>query len=234
MQFHRILLTASVFICSLGLAVNSTEASVIHVGGRTSPHVHVPRMSPHVHRSVTHPAAQHASKRTPTHSQPVKSVPKSKAKAMSSSSVKSLTKSNKPLLFAAESPSKQLRLARSAKRFTRQQASRVFAANRVSPVYQTVYRRQSIIRNPWLWLFMINHHRISQQTQADAQYLKGYRYGMQQGQKDLKAHSRQHQKLTADQERMHNTRWQKGYYHGYQDAVAPTSKSHQPVSAAAN
>lgn len=233
MQFHRILLTTSAVICSLGLAVSPTEASVMHVGGHTSPHVHVPHTSPHVHRSVTHPATQHASKRTPAHSQPVKSIPKSKAKAMSSSSVKSLTKSHKSSLFAAESPSKQLRLAQSAKRFTRKQASRVFAVNRVSPVYQTAYHRQSIIHNPWLWLFMINHHRISQQTRADAQYLKGYRYGMQQGQKDLKANSRQHQKLTADQERMHNTRWQKGYYHGYQDAVAPTAKSHQPVSAAA-
>ena len=132
------------------------------------------------------------------------------------------------------SQSKQLRLAQSAKRFTRKQASRVFAANRIAPAYQTAYHRQSIIRNPWFWLFMINHHRINQRTRADAQYLKGYRYGMQQGQADLKAHSRRHQNLTADQKRLHNSRWQEGYAHGYRDAVTPTAKQHQPVSAAAN
>lgn len=233
MQFHRILLMTSAVICSLGLVVNPAEASISHVHvTHASQHVHITHSSPHVRRSVTHPAEQHASKHTPTRSQPVKSIPKSKA--MSSSSVKSVTKSYKPSLFTAESPSKQLRLAQSAKRFTRKQASRVFAANRVSPVYQAAYHRQSIIRNPWLWLFMINHHRISQQTRADAQYLKGYRYGMQQGQSDLKAHSRQHQNLTADQKRMHNSRWQEGYDHGYQDAVTPTAKHHQPVNAAAN
>lgn len=233
MQTHRILLTASAVICSLGLAINSAEASISHVGGHMSPHVRVTHTSPRIRRSVTHPAAQHASKYTPAHSRPVKSSPKSKAKAMTSS-VKSLTKSKKASLLATMSQSKQLRLAQSAKRFTRKQASRVFAANRVSPAYQTAYHNQSIIRNPWFWLFMINHHRINQQTRTDAQYLKGYRYGMRQGQNDLKAHSRQHQNLAADQKRMHNSRWQEGYAHGYQDAVSPTAKHHQPVNAAAN
>lgn len=217
MQFHRILFAASAVICSFGLAINSAEASISHM--------HTTHMSPHVSRSVKHTTphvrATHPSpyvRRPMTHSRPARS----------------LTRSKKASLLTTMSQSKQLRLAQSAKRFTRKQASRVFAANRIAPAYQTAYHRQSIIRNPWFWLFMINHHRINQQTRADAQYLKGYRYGMQQGQNDLKAHSRQHQNLTADQKRMHNSRWQEGYAHGYQDAVTPTAKSHQPVSAAAN
>ena len=184
MQSHRLLLTASAVICSFGLAMNSAEASISHVGIHSSPHVgihsssHVGiHSSPHVRRSMTH-------------SRPARSV----------------TKSKKTSLLTAMSQSKQLRLAQSAKRFTRKQTSRVFAANRIAPAYQTAYHRQSIICNPWFWLFMINHHRINQQTRADAQYLKGYRYGMQQGQSDLKAYSRQHQNLTADQKRMHNSR----------------------------
>lgn len=217
MQSHRLLLATSAVICSFGLAINSAEASISHM--------HTTHMSPHVSRSVTHATphvrATHPSpyvRRSMTHSRPARS----------------LTRSKKTSLLTTMSQSKQLRLAQSAKRFTRKQASRVFAANRIAPAYQTAYHRQSIIRNPWFWLFMINHHRINQQTRADAQYLKGYRYGMQQGQNDLKAHSRQHQNLTADQKRMHNSRWQEGYAHGYQDAVTPTAKHHQPVSAAAN
>lgn len=229
MQSHRLLLAASAVICSFGLAMNSAEASISHM--------HTTHMSPHVSRSVTHATRVRATHPTPhvryspKHSRPVKSTHTPKA---AGSSFKSLMKSKKTSLLTTMSQSKQLRLAQSAKRFTRKQASRVFAANRIAPAYQTAYHRQSIIRNPWFWLFMINHHRINQQTRADAQYLKGYRYGMQQGQNDLKAHSRQHQNLTADQKRMHNSRWQKGYTHGYQDAVTPTAKQHQPVSAATN
>lgn len=217
MQSHRLLLTASAVICSFGLVMNSAEASISHM--------HTTHMSPHASRSVTHATphvhATHSSphvRRSVTHSRPARS----------------LTKSYKPSLLAAMSQGKQLRLAQSAKRFTRKQASRVFAANRIAPAYQTAYHRQSIIRNPWFWLFMINHHRINQQTRADRQYLSGYRYGMQQGQSDLKAHSRQHQNLTEDQKRMHNSRWQEGYNHGYQDVVTPTAKRHQPVDATAN
>lgn len=230
MQSRRIVLTASAVICSLGLAMNSADASISHM--------HTTHMSPHISRSVTHTTprvrATHSTphvRYSPKHSRPVKSTPTTKA---AGSSIKSLTKSHKPSLLTAMSQSKQLRLAQSAKRFTRKQASRVFAANRIAPAYQTAYHRQSVIRNPWFWLFMINHHRINQRTRTDAQYLKGYRYGMQQGQADLKARSRRHQNLTEDQKRMHNSRWQQGYDHGYQDAVAPTAKHHQPVSAAAN
>ena len=229
MQSHRMLLTMSAVICSFGLAVNSAEASISHV--------HATHMSPHVSRSIMHTPRVRATHPTPhvryspKHSRPVKSAHAPKA---AGSSFKSLTKSKKTSMLTTMSQNKQLRLAQSAKRFTRKQASRVFAANRIAPAYQTAYHRQSIIRNPWFWLFMINHHRINQQTRADAQYLKGYRYGMQQGQNDLKAHSRQHQNLTDDQKRMHNSRWQEGYAHGYQDAVTPTAKQHQPANAAAN
>ena len=230
MQSHRILLAASAIIYSFGLAMNSAEASISHM--------HTTHMSPHVSRSVTHTTPRvhttHSSPRvrySSKHSRPVNSTPTPKA---AGSSLKSLTKSKKISLLTTMPQSKQLRLAQSTKRFTRKQASRVFAANRIAPAYQTAYHRQSIIRNPWFWLFMINHHRINQQTRADAQYLKGYRYGMQQGQSDLKAHSHQHQNLTADQKQTHNSRWQEGYTHGYQDAVSPTTKQHQPVNAAAN
>lgn len=216
MQSHRILLATSAVVCSLGLAMNSAEASISHM--------HTTHMSPHVSRSITHTPRVRA-----THS-----TPHVRRSITYSRRARSLTRSKKTSLLTTMSQSKQLRLAQSAKRFTRKQASRVFAANRIAPAYQTAYHRQSIIHNPWFWLFMINHHRINQQTRADAQYLKGYRYGMQQGQNDLKAHSRQHQNLTADQKRMHNSRWQEGYAHGYQDAVTPTAKSHQPVNAAAN
>lgn len=228
MQSRQILLATSAVICSLGLVMNSAAASILHVGVHSSPHIsrfvtHTPHIrathpSPHVHYS-------------PKHSQQVKSTHTPKA---AGSSIKLSTTSKKASLLTTMSQSKQLRLARSAKHFTRKQASRVFAANRIAPAYQTAYHRQSIIRNPWFWLFMINHHRINQQTRADHQYLSGYHYGMQQGQNDLKAHSRRHQNLTADQKRMHNSRWQEGYSHGYQDAISPTAKQHQPVSAAAN
>lgn len=217
MQSHRLLLAASAVICSFGLAMNSAEASISHM--------HTTHMSPHVSRSVTH-ATPHVRATHPS--------PYVRRSMTHSRRARSLTRSKKTSLLTTMSQSKQLRLAQSAKRFTRKQASRVFAANRIAPAYQTAYHRQSIIRNPWFWLFMINHHRINQQTRADAQYLKGYRYGMQQGQNDLKAHSRQHQNLTEDQKRMHNSRWQEGYTHGYQDAVTPTAKQHQPVNTAAN
>ena len=158
MQSHRMLLTMSAVICSFGLAVNSAEASISHV--------HATHMSPHVSRSIMHTPRVRATHPTPhvryspKHSRPVKSAHAPKA---AGSSFKSLTKSKKTSMLTTMSQNKQLRLAQSAKRFTRKQASRVFAANRIAPAYQTAYHRQSIIRNPWFWLFMINHHRINQQ-----------------------------------------------------------------------
>lgn len=239
MQSYRLLLAASAVICSFGLVMNSAEASISHMHTtHMSPHASrsVTHTTPHVSRSVTH-ATPHVS-RSVMHTTPrvraTRPSPHVRRSMTHSRPARSLTRSKKTTLLATMPQNKQLRLAQSAKRFTRKQTSRVFAANRIAPAYQTAYHRQSIIRNPWFWLFMINHHRINQQTRVDAQYLKGYRYGMQQGQNDLKAHSRQHQNLTDDQKRMHNSRWQEGYAHGYQDAVSPTAKQRQPVNAAAN
>ena len=235
MQSRRLLLAASAVICSFGLAMNSADASISHVGIHATPHVGI-HATPHVNRSVTHvtPYVSRSVTHTTPHVRATRPSPHVRHSMTRSRPARSLTRSKKASLLTTMSQSKQLRLAQSTTRFTRKQASRVFAANRIAPAYQTAYHRQSIIHNPWFWLFMINHHRINQQTRADAQYLKGYRYGMQQGQNDLKAHSRQHQNLTADQKRMHNSRWQEGYAHGYQDAVSPTAKQHQPVNAAAN
>lgn len=246
-QKYQFVSATSAVICGLSLLAVPASASISHV---SSPRISVTHATPHV--SSPHPSAPrfvtHSAGRTYTHhepkvTKPAKSVEhriansaKSKPSAKTANSIKKSFSSNttKSLNLATKSQRRQLRLIRSAKHFSKKQTSRVFAANQVTPAYQAAYRHQSIISNPWFWLFMINHHRLSQQTQTDKHYLQGYQYGVKMGQKDLKRHSRYHQNLTSEQEKQHPARWQKGYYHGYNDAVTDNQKSHHPMKAATN
>ena len=240
-QKYQFVSATSAVICGLSLLAVPTSASISHV---SSPHVSVTHTTPHVSapHSVTH-STGHAYHSSSSVTKPAKSIEhriansaKSKPSAKTANSIKKSFSSStaKSLNLATKSQRRQLRLIRSAKHFSKKQTSRVFAANQVTPAYQAAYRHQSIISNPWFWLFMINHHRLSQQTQTDKQYLQGYQYGVKMGQKDLKRHSRYHQNLTSEQEKQHPTRWQKGYYHGYNDAVTDNQKSHHPMKVATN
>lgn len=246
-QKYQFVSAASAVICGLSLLAAPASASISHV---SSPHVSVTHTTPHVsspHPSVTH-AVTHSAGRAYTHhelkvTKPAKLIEhriansaKSKPSAKTANSIKQSFSSStaKSLNLATKSQRRQLRLIRSTKHFSKKQTSRVFAANQVTPAYQAAYRHQSIISNPWFWLFMINHHRLSQQTQTDKQYLQGYQYGVKMGQKDLKKHSRYHQNLTSEQEKQHPVKWQKGYYHGYNDAVTDNQKSHHPMKVATN
>lgn len=246
-QKYQFVSAASAVICGLSLLAAPANASISRV---SSPHVSVTHTTPHV--SSPHPSAPHfvthSAGRTHIHHEPKVTKPaksidhritnsaKSKPSAKTANSIKKSFSSStsKSLNLAMKSQRRQLRLIRSAKHFSKKQTSRVFAANQVAPAYQAAYRHQSIISNPWFWLFMINHHRLSQQTQTDEQYLQGYQYGVKMGQKDLKRHSRYHQNLTSEQEKQHPARWQKGYYHGYNDAVTDNQKSHHPMKVATN
>lgn len=246
-QKYQFVSAASAVICGLSLLAAPANASISHV---SSPHVSVTHTTPHVsspHPSaphfVTHSAGRMHIHHEPKVTKPAKSIDhritnsaKSKPSAKTANSIKKSFSSStaKSLNLAMKSQRRQLRLIRSAKHFSKKQTSRVFAANQVAPAYQTAYRHQSVISNPWFWLFMINHHRLSQQTQTDKHYLQGYRYGVKMGQKDLKKHSRYHQNLTSEQEKQHSTKWQKGYYHGYNDAVTDNQKLHHPMKVATN
>ena len=246
-QKYQFVSAASAVICGLSLLAVPASASISHL---SSPHVSVTHVTPHVSsphvsstRSVTHTTGHTYTHPEPKVTKPAKSIEhriansaKSKPSAKTANSIKKSFSSStaKSLNLATKSQRRQLRLIRSAKHFSKKQTSRVFAANQVTPAYQAAYRHQSIISNPWFWLFMINHHRLSQQTQTDEQYLQGYQYGVKMGQKDLKRHSRYHQNLTSEQEKQHPARWQKGYYHGYNDAVTDNQKSHHPVKVATN
>ena len=235
-QKYQFVSAASAVICGLSLLAAPASASV------SSPHVSVTHTTPHVsspHVSVTHTtphvSSPHVS--SPHVSSPHVSAPHSVTHSAGRTYTyhePKVTKPAKSLNLATKSQRRQLRLIRSTKHFSKKQTSRVFAANQVAPAYQTAYRHQSVISNPWFWLFMINHHRLSQQTQTDKQYLQGYQYGVKMGQKDLKKHSRYHQNLTSEQEKQHPTKWQKGYYHGYNDAVTDNQKSHHPMKVATN
>lgn len=246
-QKYQFVSATSAVICGLSLLAVPASASISHV---SSPRVSVTHATPHV--SSPHPSAPHfvthSAGRVYTHHEPKVTKPaksiehriansaKSKPSAKTANSIKKSFSSStaKSLNLATKSQRRQLRLIRSAKHFSKKQTSRVFAANQVTPAYQAAYRHQSIISNPWFWLFMINHHRLSQQTQTDEQYLQGYQYGVKMGQKDLKRHSRYHQNLTSEQEKQHPARWQKGYYHGYNDAVTDNQKSHHLMKVATN
>ena len=246
-QKYQFVSAASAVICGLSLLAAPASASISHV---SSPHVSVTHTTPHVsspHVSAPHSATRSAG-RTYTHHEPKVTKPaksiehriansaKSKPSAKTANSIKKSFSSStaKSLNLATKSQRRQLRLIRSTKHFSKKQTSRVFVTNQVAPAYQTAYRHQSVISNPWFWLFMINHHRLSQQTQTDKQYLQGYQYGVKMGQKDLKKHSRYHQNLTSEQEKQHPVKWQKGYYHGYNDAVTDNQKSHHPVKVTTN
>lgn len=136
---------------------------------------------------------------------------------------KSATKSAKPI--KAMSQAKQLRLINSKSHYSKSAAARIFRTNGMSTAYQTAYHHQSIIRNPWFWIFMMNHHRLNSQTQTDREYLAGYKLGANEGRADLMAHSRHHQNLTAADEKKHSQKWQNGYYDGYNDAVTDNAKT---------
>lgn len=122
--------------------------------------------------------------------------------------------------FKEASPNAQAELLNSKQRYSRTESSNIFANNNIKSGYQRFYHRQSVITNPWFWMFMINHHRVNNDHAKNTQYLTGYKAGYQAGQTDLKVHSRNHQNLTSQQESSHNQSWQNGYYDGYSDAVA--------------
>lgn len=131
-----------------------------------------------------------------------------------------VTANNSTTNFKKASPNAQAKLLNSKRRYSRTEASNIFANNNIKSGYQRFYHRQSVITNPWFWMFMINQHRISNEHAKNPQYLTGYKVGYQAGQTDLKAHNRYHQNLTSQQESSHNQSWQNGYYDGYSDAVA--------------
>lgn len=189
MNFHRLIGYAAGIACGAAL-IGAGAPIQAHAMGHMSTH----------HATVSH-SAGHSTTHTATH------------------------RASSPHFNEEQHPIKTVSQARQSKlintraHFNQTAASRIFRANRMPSAYQSAYHRQSIIHNPWFWIFMMNHHRLNRQTQNNEEYLSGYKSGVRKGQLDLKTHRREHQNLTSQDEKTHSQTWQKGYYDGYSDAV---------------
>lgn len=227
MNYHKLLGYTAGLACGLALVgggAPSTAHAMAHATAHPASHA--------VAHTTTHTSPVHTETHTTTHettgARSTKSVEHHAVKTGQRESVltkfeKSATKSSKPIKSLSQA--KQLRLVNSKSHYSKSTAARVFHANGMSTAYQTAYHHQSVIRNPWFWIFMMNHHRLNNQTQTDREYLAGYKLGVKEGQVDLKDHSRHHQNLTASDEKKHSQKWQSGYYDGYNDAVTNNAKT---------
>lgn len=216
-----LLLSASLVLTGL---VSTTPAHAIGVAAHPVA-AHPVAAHPAVH-TTPHVSATHTTTHTTTHTSPTHTTthhtnaPEEHA-AHSTTNTSKSTKSTSTN-FKTASRTTRMRLVNSHQHYTRTEANRAFKVNHINPTYQRYYHRQSIISNPWFWMFMINHHRLNQAHAKDNQYLAGYKFGYQEGQKDYKSHSRHNQNLTSKQEQQHNKSWQNGYYDGYNDGVTNT------------
>ena len=97
--------------------------------------------------------------------------------------------SNKPVEEMNHSEQSRV-FNRTGHAFSKETSRRVFADNSLSDVYRRGFYRQSIIGNPWFWMFMYEHHRLNQENQHDNEYLMGYRDGAKDAKKKLADHQK--------------------------------------------
>lgn len=224
MNYHKLFGYTAGLACGLAL-IGSGAPSTAHAMAHAAAH---PASHAVAHTTTTHTAPAHTTTHETTGAKSTKSAEHHAVKTGQRESVltkfeKSAAKSSKPIKSLSQA--KQLRLVNSKSRYSKSAAARVFHANGMSTAYQTAYHHQSVIHNPWFWVFMMNHHRLNNQTQTDKEYLAGYKLGVKEGQADLKAHSRSHQNLTSSDEKKHSQKWQNGYYDGYNDAMTNNTKT---------
>lgn len=227
MNYHKLLGYTAGLACGLALIGGGaplTAHAMAHAAAHPASHA--------VTHTTTHTAPVHTETHTTVHettgAKSAKSAEHHVVNTGQRESVltkfeKSAAKSSKPIKSLSQT--KQLRLVNSKSHYSKSAAARVFHTNGMSTTYQTAYHHQSVIHNPWFWVFMMNNHRLNNQTQTDKEYLAGYKFGVKEGQADLKAHSRHHQNLTSSDEKKHSQKWQNGYYDGYNDAVTNNAKT---------
>lgn len=198
--------------------------------GVVTPHAIAPHVPPHV-TVVPHvsPKTTTRSGATPKSSSPKSYSPKTKShidrnsksrSAVSSNSKNTAKNSNK--IFKSMSDRSKLNALTDTKTYTKRESADIFKKNAV-PYRQTLpYYSQNIISNPWLWLFMLNNHRI-QNNKTDTDYLAGYKNGVKYAKKDSKSKNKTHQDpqknkdLTTKQK--NSKEWIKGYTDGYNDVM---------------
>lgn len=208
----KILLLATTVLLTGGLSVKSVHA-MAHATAHPAAHpaVHAtPHATTHTATHTTTHETTHAN-HTATHE--AHTTHNKTTKSTNNKSVNTTVK------FNQTSPTQKSKLINNSHHYTTSQANKVFNTNNINSTYRRYYYRQSVISNPWFWMFMINHHRINTKHSNNEQYLRGYRTGHQMGEKDLKDHNRNNQKLTTDQEKQYSQSWQNGYYDGYNNAI---------------
>lgn len=97
--------------------------------------------------------------------------------------------SNKPVKEMSHSEQSRV-FNRIGHAFSKDTSRRVFADNNLSDSYRRGFYWQSIIGNPWFWMFMYEHHRLNQDSQHDNEYLMGYRDGAKDAKKKLADHQK--------------------------------------------
>lgn len=207
----KILLLTSTLLLT-GLV--STPAHAISVAAHPTVHAttpHVTTTHTTVHTATPHATTTHT--HTTTTHEPITHETKPATNTNHNKSI------NTTSHYQNLNSSQKNRLINNSHHYTYSQADQTFKTNNIQPTYRTYYHHQSVISNPWFWMFMIQNHRINEQHSHDTQYLKGYKTGYHSGQQDLKKRSRYHQNLTTSQENSHNKSWQNGYYEGYSDAI---------------
>ena len=105
------------------------------------------------------------------------------------------------------------------KSFSKSETDSIFKSNNVSNFYNTKYHKQSIISNPWFWVFMMHHNRINNRTNDD--YLNGYKLGSKYASIDKKNKTTKNQNIKQNKKikksQLKNKQFVKGYNEGYSD-----------------
>ncbi len=200
----------------------TAKASVAHATPHVAPHV-----SPHVSRPPVRVAPRPSA--TPHVNKPAKSAPHNSTKPKASTpkttgeNAKQGTGSPKEPKSVQKVESDIKKGMNSSKQsYNQSEVDSIFKSNNVSSVYSDQYRRQSIISNPWFWMYMLNHNRISKDRNSE-QYLAGYKAGTKYANLDKKSKSTKNQdpkknkKVTKTQ--LNNKDWKKGYSEGYSDTM---------------
>ena len=75
------------------------------------------------------------------------------------------------------------------KNYSHKETDNIFQKNNLTKKYQDAYHHQSILTNPWIWLYFINNHRhqaYDRDGSTNVEYTKGYHDGWETGEQSTK------------------------------------------------
>ena len=110
-------------------------------------------------------------------------------------------------------------------------AARIFKENGYGSYNYNYYKKQSIFKNPWFWLYMMNHNksrygyntRQYNKNHESKFYLQGYKDGYNDGQNDLNKYN-ELSKENTKKNKFNNNQEKSECLQGYKDGIEDSKK----------